>query len=125
MRFEKIKTDSPVPLPHVIPEEKKQGKIDTIRARRGTHKYNNRSRVKHVKKFNNSPKIYVTDTAKVHIGSYYIDHTDSKKYTITVEPLSHHINCKTTGKIIGYGDLVKMDTTLWTNSICNELGRLS
>ena len=52
-------------------------------------------------------------------------HIDPKKYTITVEPLENHINCKTTGKILGYRDLVNMDTPVWTNSMFNELVRLS
>ena len=48
-----------------------------------------------------------------------------KKYTITVEPVSYHINCETTGKILGYRDLVKMDEPVWTKLRWNESGRLS
>ena len=42
-----------------------------------------------------------------------------------MEPVAHHITCKTTRKILGYRDLVKRDPTVWTNSVCNEHGRLS
>ena len=65
------------------------------------------------------------DTAKIHIGTYYIAQTDPKKYTITVEPLAHHVHCETTGKVLGYRDLVKMDALVWKHSMCNKLGRLS
>ena len=108
MRFGKIKADTPVPLPHAIPEEKKRENSDIRRARIGTHKYNTKSRVNHVTTFKNSPKIFkidVTDTSKSHIGSDYISHTDPKK----MEPLEHHIHCETAGKIIGYRDSVNMD----------------
>ena len=96
--------------------------------RKGTHNYNTSSRVNHVTTFKNTPKIFqmdMTDTAKTYIGSYYIAHTYPKKDTITVEPLEHHINCETTGKILGYRDLVKMYAPVWKSSMCNELGRLS
>ena len=106
----------------------KQAKIDIKRARKGTHKYNTRSRVNHVTTFKNSPKMFemdVTVTENSHIVSEYISHTDSKKDTITVQLLAHHIHCETTGKIWGYRDLVKMDAPEWKNSMCNELGSLS
>ena len=57
------------------------------------------------------------DTSTTHIVSDYIAHTDPKEYTITVEPVSHNITCETTGKILGYRDLVKMDAPVWTNSM--------
>ena len=50
----------------------KTRKSDIRRARKVTHKYNNRSRVNHVTTFKNSPKMFkmnVIDTAKSHIGS--------------------------------------------------------
>ena len=112
----------------MLPEVEKQGKSDIRRARKGTHKYNTRLRVNHVTTFNNTPKMFKMDTAdtsKTHIGSYYIAHTESKKDTIAVEPLANHINCETTGKILEYRDLVNMDASVWANSMCNELGRLS
>ena len=31
----------------------------------------------------------------------YLAHKDPKKDTITVEPIANHINCETTGKILG------------------------
>ena len=55
------------------------------------------------------------ETISTHIGTDYLDHTEPKTDTITVEPLANHINCKITGKILGYRDLVKMDALLWTN----------
>ena len=67
----------------------------------------------------------MTDTSTTHICSDYIAKAYPKKYTITVEPVAHHITCETTGKILGYRDLVKSDPLVWTNSICNELGHLS
>ena len=42
-----------------------------------------------------------------------------------MEPVPHHITCETTGKILGYRDLVKIDAPVWTHYMCNELGRLS
>ena len=60
----------------------------------------------------------MTDTSTTHKISDYIDHTDPKKDTITVEPVAHHITCETTGKILGYRDLVKMDAPVWTNYMC-------
>ena len=65
------------------------------------------------------------DTSTTHIGSDYIAHTDPKTDAITVELVAHHSTCETTGKIPEYKDLVKTDTPVWTNSMCNELGRLS
>ena len=82
MRFGKIKSDTTEPQPHVIPEEKKKEKSDIRMARKGTHKYNTRSRVNHVKTFKNTPKMFkmdTTDTSKTHIGTDYIVSTDSKK----------------------------------------------
>ena len=67
----------------------------------------------------------MTDTSTIHIGSNYIAKTYPQRYTITVEPVAHNITCETTGKILGYRDLVKMDPPVWTNSMCNKLGRLS
>ena len=61
MIFGKIKMDTSVQLPHVITEERKQGKIDIIRAIKGTHKYNTRSstnRVEHVTTFKIIPNIF-------------------------------------------------------------------
>ena len=124
-RFEKIKADKPVPLTNVTPKGKQQGESDTRRARKGTHKYNTRSRVNHGTTFKNTPQMfkkYMTETSTTHIGSDYIAHTYPKKYTITVEPVAHHINCETTGRILGYRDLDKMDAPVWTHYMRNELG---
>ena len=96
----------------------------------GKHKYNTRSSTKiinHVTTFKNTPnmlKMDTTDKLKTRIGSDYIARIYSKKDTITVEPLANHINCETTGEILGYRDLVNMDAPVWTNAMCNELGRL-
>ena len=67
----------------------------------------------------------VTDTAKSHICSEYIARIDPKKDKITVEPLAHHIHCETTGKILGYRDLVKMDVSVLKIIMCKKIGRLS
>ena len=99
--------------------------------RTSTHKYNTRSstkRVNHVTIFKTAPNMFKMDTEEkitTHIGTYYLARIDPKKDTITVEPLENHINCKTTGKILGHRDLVKMDIPVWTNSISNEIGHLS
>ena len=58
MRFEKIKTDTQEPHPHVTPERKTTGKIEIIRARKCTHTYNTRSKVNHVTTFKNIPKMF-------------------------------------------------------------------
>ena len=42
-----------------------------------------------------------------------------------MEPIARHITYETTGKILGYRDLVKMDAPVWKNSMCNKLGRIS
>ena len=70
-------------------------------------------------------KIDEAEKITTHIGAYYLACIDLKKYTITVEPLANQTNCETTGKILGYRDPVKMDAQVWTNSVCNELDRLS
>ena len=83
MTFVKIKANTPVPLPHLIPEEEKQEKSDIRRARKGTHKYNTISRVNHVTTFKNTPqkfKMDMTDTATTHIGSDYILSHIPQKY---------------------------------------------
>ena len=62
--------------------------------------------------------MFKTDAAEkitTHKGIDYLAHKDPKKHTITLEPIENHINCKTTGKILGYRELVKMDSTVWTN----------
>ena len=64
------------------------------------------------------------DISTTHIDSDYIAKIDPKKDTITVEPVAHHINCETTGKILGYRYLVKIDAPVWKIYMCNELGRL-
>ena len=104
--MEKIKADTPESLPHVIPEIK-QGKNDIRRERKGTQKYNTRSKVNHVTTFKNTLQILkkdMADTSTTHIVSDYISKTYPQKYTITAEPVSHHITCETTGKIQGYRD---------------------
>ena len=78
--------------------------------------------------FKNSPNMLEMDVAekmKTHIGTDYFVRIYPQKETITVEPIENHIDCKTTGKILGYRDLVNMDASVWTNSTGNELGRLS
>ena len=42
-----------------------------------------------------------------------------------MEPKANQINCENTRGIIGYIDLDKMDERVWTNSMCNKIGRLS
>ena len=75
MTFGKIKVDTSEPQPHVIPEVEKHGKSDIRMARKGTHKYNTRSRVNHVTTFKNTPKTFkmdTTGTSKTYIGTDYI-----------------------------------------------------
>ena len=82
MRFGKIKADITEPLPHVIPEVKKTGNSEIRRARKGTHKYNTRSKVNHVIIFKKTPQMFkkdMTDTSTTYIGSDYISKTDPKK----------------------------------------------
>ena len=63
----------------------------------------------------------VEEKMTTHIGTDYLSHIYPIKYTITVEPLENLINCRTTGKILGYIDLVNIDKPVWKNSMCNEL----
>ena len=82
MRLGRIKADTPVPLPHVTQEKKQQEKSVIRRARKGTNKYNTRSKVNRVTTFKNTPQMFkkdTTDTSTTHIGSYYISETDPKK----------------------------------------------
>ena len=73
MIFGKINTNTPVPLPHVNPEKKQQGKNAIKRARKGTHKNNTKSKVNHVTTFKNTPQMFkkdMTDTSTIHTVSY-------------------------------------------------------
>ena len=67
----------------------------------------------------------ITDTSTTQLGSDYIAKKCPKQYTNTVELVAYHITFETSGKILGYRDLVTMDPPVWTNSKCDELGRLS
>ena len=72
MRSGRIKADKTEPLSHVIPENKQQENSDIRRSRKGTHKYNTKSKVNHVTTFKNTTKVfkkYMTDTSRTHIGS--------------------------------------------------------
>ena len=84
----------------MILERKQQENSDIRRARKGTHKYNTRSKVNHVTTFKNTPQMFkknIIDTSTTHIGSDYIYIIEPKRDTITVEPVAHHITCETTG----------------------------
>ena len=67
----------------------------------------------------------VEEKRKTHIATDYFARIYPKKETITVEPMENHINCKTIGTILGYRDVVNMDTLVRTTPMCNKLGRLS
>ena len=86
--------DTPYPQPHVIPEGKQLGKSNIIRARKGTHKYNTKSKVNHVTTFKNTPQMLkkdITDTSTTQIGSYYITKTDPKKiYNHSIISITQH-----------------------------------
>ena len=103
----KKKWDTPEAQSHVIPEVGKTQKSDISMERNGPHKYNTRSstnRVSHVKTFKTAPNMIKTDAAEkitTHKGTDYLTHIDHKIYTITVEQIANHINCETTGKILG------------------------
>ena len=89
----------------MTPKKKQQENSVIRRTRKGTHKYNNRSKVNLVTTFNNTTQIFkknMTGTSTKNIGSYYISKIDPKKDTITVESVARHINNGTTGKILGY-----------------------
>ena len=123
--------EEPEAQPHVVPEVKKTEINDIKMYRYGPHKYNTRSstnRVEHVTTFKIIPnifKIHAEEKISTHIGTYDLAHIDPKKYTITVEPLANHINCENTGNKLRYRDPVNMDSTVWKNSMCNKLCRLS
>ena len=117
--------------PHVIPEMEKPQNIVISTERNGPHKYDTRSstkRLNHVTTFKTAPNMFKTDAEEkitTHKGTDFLDYTYPPKDTITVEHIANHINYKTTGKTLGYIDLVKMDALVWENSMCNKLGRLS
>ena len=82
MRFGKTKADTTVPLPHVTPDKIQWEKSVIRRARKGTHKYNNRSKLNHVTTFKNTPQIFkrdMIDTSTTHIVSDYIAKNTPKK----------------------------------------------
>ena len=61
---------------------------------------------------------------KTNKGTEYLARIDTKKDKTTVESIVNHTNCETTGKIVGYRDMVKMDALVWKKYMCNKLGRL-
>ena len=68
MIFGKIKADTPVPPPHVIPDVEKKGRV-TSEGQEKAHTDNTISRVSHVIKCNNSSKMIKMDmigTSKTH-----------------------------------------------------------
>ena len=87
----------------------------------GPHNYNTKSSTKianHVKTFKTAPNMLKTNAEEIittHKGTDYLTRIDPKIYTITVEQIANHINCETTGKILGYRDLFKVDAPVWTN----------
>ena len=125
------KSDTPKSKPRVIPELEKPQKSDIIMERNVPRKYNtslSTKRVNHVTRFKTAPNMFKIDAEgkiTTRIGTDYLSRIYPKKDTIAVEPLANHINCKTTRKILGYRDLVKMDALVCTNSVCNKLGSLS
>ena len=84
-------------------------------AKKGTYKYNTRSRVNCVTKFNNTPKMRLILHFSHRPQKYIQSQWNHYQTTLTVKPQ----------KILGYRDLVNMDVLVWTNSMRNELGRLS
>ena len=50
-----------------------------------------------------------TEKIQIRIGIDYFDRIYPKEGKISVKQMANHINCKTTGKILGYRDLVKID----------------
>ena len=103
----KIKADTTDPRPRVIPEVEKPQKSDIRLKVTSTYKYKTSSstkRVNHVTTFKNAPNIFkmeAIEKIKTHIGTDYLARIDPKKDTIAVEPIAKHINCETTGKILG------------------------
>ena len=99
--------------------------------RKGPHKYNTRSSTKrfnHVITFKTAPNMFKKEAAEnitTHKVTDYLARIDPKNYSITVEPIANHIKCETSSKILWYREIVKMDAPLWTNSMCNEIRRLS
>ena len=69
-----------------------------------THNYKTRSITKGVNRvttFKNAPNMFKMDAAekiRTRLGTDYLSCIDLKKDTITVEPISNHIKCKTTEK---------------------------
>ena len=80
--------------------------------RNGPYKYNTRSstkRVNHVITFKSTPNMFKTDAEEkitTHKVTYYLTQIDPQKYIIAVETIANHINCGTTGKILGHRYLV-------------------
>ena len=92
--FEKIKADTPVTLSHVITEGKQNKKIDIRRTRKGTHKYNTRSRVNHVTTFKNAPQMFKKGYER-HINNKYrlrlhCSHRHPKRYNHSGTSITPH-----------------------------------
>ena len=67
----------------------------------------------------------LTTKTKLYRGTEYYVHIELQNNAIKLEPTANHVHCETTGKFWVYGYLIKKDTQVWKNSICNEVGRLS
>ena len=97
----------------------------TIVESQSAHKYNTgliTQIIHHVTTFKNAPAVFTmgpTKKIKLYRGSDYYVCMDTKKYAIAVEPTAKHIHCETTGKILGYRDLVKMYEPVLKKSMCN------
>ena len=98
--------------------------------RTSTHKYTTKSRTKifnYVITFKMHPKCFKWMQKKkknTHRHELICSHRLQKRRKHS-GPMANHINCKTTRKLLRYRDPVNMDELAWTNSMCNELNRLS
>ena len=115
---------------HVIPEVGIIPKTDTRVYITSAQKYNTISRTKrsnHITTFKNAPKYFPMEQTEKYNSLYRIRLKFSHrppKYTIIVEPTENHIHSETTGNVLVYRDLVKIDETIWTTPMYNELSRL-
>ena len=73
----------------------------------------------------NAPNMFKMEASeKKHICTDYLARIYPENIYNHREPIKNNITCKPTGKFLGYRDQVKMDASVWTNLMCNDLGRL-
>ena len=114
----------------MILEVDKTPKIEIRVEITSTHNYNTRSstkRVKHVTTIKNAPKMFPEEAREK-------ENTHSHRLNLLYRPQKRNNHNEINGKpnplqnyrnVLVCRDLVNMDEPVWSNSMCNKIGRLS